>query len=63
MAGRFTQAAVKRAIKGVQDAGLVVSRVEIDTDGTIRVFTQHSAPPQEDWERHQPGLRRGGDDI
>lgn len=39
MAARFTQAAVTRAIKGAQAAGLVVEAVEIDVDGTIRIVT------------------------
>ncbi len=49
--GRFTQAEVTRAIKAAQSAGLVVSRLEIEPDGKITVFTVPDQQPSSDAER------------
>lgn len=37
-ASRYTKAELVRALEGVKAAGLPVSKVEIDPDGTIRLF-------------------------
>jgi hypothetical protein len=37
---KFTQADVKRALKGATAAGIVVSRFENDADGSIVIFAK-----------------------
>ncbi len=37
-AGRFSKVELVRALDAVKTAGLPVSKVEIDPDGTIRIF-------------------------
>jgi hypothetical protein len=39
---RFTKADVHRAVKGSTDAGLKISRVEVEPDGKIVVFAAGS---------------------
>jgi hypothetical protein len=46
---RFKQADIKRAVRGVVDAGVRVGRVEIDPNGNIVIFTAEA-----------PAARRGG---
>lgn len=41
---RFRQSDVRRAIKAAEEAGRAVQRVEIDTDGTIRLYFTDEAP-------------------
>jgi hypothetical protein len=50
---RFTQAEVARAVRGVTEAGEVISRVEITTDGKIVVVTgqQSAVSVQDDLDR------------
>jgi len=39
----FTVAALRRAVKGVKEAGIEVSRVEIEPNGKIVVITESDA--------------------
>ena len=50
---RFTQVEVARILRAVTDAGIVNSRVEIATDGTIVVVIgqQSAASAQDDLDR------------
>jgi hypothetical protein len=41
---RFTQTDLKRAVKGVEEAGMRVGRVEIDPNGKIVIFPIGTAP-------------------
>lgn len=40
----FTQAEIKRAVKGAIDAGMKVGCVEVDRDGTIRLLPESPKP-------------------
>lgn len=60
----FTQAAIARAVKGAQSAGLKVSRVEIE-DGRIVVYSSDDARPEpssklDDWRARAEARRLGG---
>ena len=48
----FKQIDVKRAVKGVADAGQLVGRVEIDRDGKIVILIADGGQPVEknDWD-------------
>ena len=41
----FTQAQVRRAVKGAESAGLAVRRVTINPDGSITVDSGDNEPP------------------
>lgn len=43
-AARFTQSDLKRAIKGVEDGGVRVGRIEIDPNGKIVIYPIGTAP-------------------
>lgn len=43
---RFTQADLKRAVKGVEEAGVRVGRVEIDPNGKIVIFPIGTGPKE-----------------
>jgi len=41
---RFTQTDLKRAVKGVEEGGLKVGRIEIDPNGKIVIYPIGTAP-------------------
>lgn len=41
---RFTQTDLKRAVKGVEEAGVRVGRIEIDPNGKIVIYPIGTAP-------------------
>jgi hypothetical protein len=47
-AARFTQSDMKRAVKGVEEAGVRVGRIEIDPNGKIVIFPIGTAPKPAD---------------
>ena len=55
---RFTEADVKRAVKGVIDGGGMVASVEIRPDGSILVKAATRPAPLNDQEETSESLRR-----
>lgn len=52
----FRQADLQRAVKAVQAAGLPLTAIEIEPDGTIRILTSEPASalsPLQQWEADQ----------
>jgi hypothetical protein len=52
-AARFKQADLKRAVKGVEGAGVRVGRIEIDANGKIVIYPIGTAPkpaPGSSWD-------------
>ncbi|MBL3569874.1 MULTISPECIES: hypothetical protein [Rhodovulum] len=47
-ATRFTEAQVRRAVKGATDAGWTVGEVRVEPDGTIRLLPVAKESPQPD---------------
>jgi hypothetical protein len=41
---RFTQVDLKRAVKGVEEGGLKVGLIKIDTNGAILIYPVGTAP-------------------
>lgn len=41
---RFTQTDLKRAVKGAEDGGLRIGRIEIDPNGKIVIYPMGTAP-------------------
>jgi hypothetical protein len=60
----FTQAAITRAIKGAQDAGMTVARCEIGLDGRIILTAESVAatPPDPfaEWKARRSASRAQG---
>lgn len=52
-ASTFTEAQIRRAVKGAMDAGLPVGAVEIAQDGTIRLLIEQPKP-QADKRKPEP---------
>ena len=50
-ASTFTEAQIRRAVKGEMDAGLPVGAVEVSQDGTIRILP---APPKPATDKRKP---------
>lgn len=50
-ASTFTEAQIRRAVKGAMDAGLPVGAVEVSQDGTIRILP---APPKPTTDKRKP---------
>lgn len=47
-ATRFTEAQIRRAVKGAIAGGLDIGEVKIETDGTIRILPAAEKKPQSD---------------
>lgn len=45
---RFTQTDLKRAVKGVEEAGVRVGLIKIDANGTILIYPVGTAPKPTD---------------
>lgn len=54
---KFTKAEVTRAVKGVQAAGMTVTRIEIEPDGRIVVGCEPIDGPS-DWERESAAVEK-----
>lgn len=54
---KFTKADVTRAIKGVQAAGMTITRVEIEPDGRIVVGCEPSDSTS-DWKRKSAAVEK-----
>lgn len=44
----FTEASIRRAVKGAMDAGFTLAAVEVDKNGTIRLLQADPQPVQSD---------------
>jgi hypothetical protein len=57
----FTQAKVRRAVKGAQSAGLLVRRVTVNPDGSITLDSMDGAHPAID--NRETALATSWDDV
>ena len=58
---RFTQAQVRRAVKGVESAGLLVRRVTVNLDGSITLDSEDGIRPAID--NRETALATSWDDV